>query len=104
MESAIVHIAQKFAHLLETYHLPDGRRWTGAALEKATAGVVTRSYMTNLRKGRIESPGYEKLAAIARLWVFRLRCGLRREPVPRDRWDQALRVVASPVGSSTSSR
>jgi len=28
-------------------------------------GVVTRSYVTNLRKGRIEDPGYEKMRAIA---------------------------------------
>jgi transcriptional regulator with XRE-family HTH domain len=27
---------------------------------------VTRSYFTNLRKGRIENPGYEKMLAIAR--------------------------------------
>jgi transcriptional regulator with XRE-family HTH domain len=27
---------------------------------------VTRSYVTNLRKGRIENPGYEKMRAIAK--------------------------------------
>jgi hypothetical protein len=32
--------------------------------------VVTRSYVTNLRKGRIESPGYEKMLAIARAMGF----------------------------------
>jgi transcriptional regulator with XRE-family HTH domain len=32
--------------------------------------VVPRSYVTNLRKGRIENPGYEKLAAIARAMGF----------------------------------
>jgi transcriptional regulator with XRE-family HTH domain len=31
---------------------------------------VTRSYVTNLRKGRIESPGYEKLAAMAKAMGF----------------------------------
>jgi transcriptional regulator with XRE-family HTH domain len=65
-----VHIAQKFEHLLETYRHPDGRKWTGAELEKATGGVVPRSYMTNLRKGRIEGPGYEKLRAIAKAMGF----------------------------------
>jgi transcriptional regulator with XRE-family HTH domain len=39
-------------------------------LEKATGGVVPRSYVTNLRKGRIESPGYEKLRAIAKAMGF----------------------------------
>jgi transcriptional regulator with XRE-family HTH domain len=31
---------------------------------------VTRSYVTNLRKGRIESPGFEKLRAIAKAMNF----------------------------------
>src|SRR5215208_1919328 len=65
-----MHIAQKFEHLLETYRHPDGRKWTGGELDKATGGVVHRSYITNLRKGRIESPGYEKLAAIAKAMGF----------------------------------
>ena len=31
---------------------------------------MTRSYVTNLRKGRIENPGYEKLAAMAKAMGF----------------------------------
>jgi transcriptional regulator with XRE-family HTH domain len=69
-ESDTMHIAQKFEHLLDAYRHPDGRKWTGAELEKATSGVVPRSYMTNLRKGRIEGPGYEKIAAIAKAMGF----------------------------------
>ena len=65
-----VHVAQKFERLLETYRRPDGREWTGQQLDEATGGVVTRSYFTNLRKGRIESPGYEKMAAIAKAMGF----------------------------------
>ena len=61
----LAHVARKFERFLETYRRPDGGRWTGAELAKATGGVVGRSYVTNLRKGRIGSPGYEKLAAIA---------------------------------------
>jgi transcriptional regulator with XRE-family HTH domain len=65
-----LHVAQRFARFLETYRRPDGQRWGGAELQKATGGIVTRSYVTNLRKGRIENPGYEKLAAIARAMGF----------------------------------
>ena len=65
-----MHVAQKFEHLLEAYRHPDGGRWTGQQLDEATGGIVTRSYVTNLRKGRIESPGYEKLAAIAKAMGF----------------------------------
>jgi transcriptional regulator with XRE-family HTH domain len=65
-----MHIVQKFEALLETYRHPDGRKWSGREIDEATGGVVTRSYVTNLRKGRIESPGYEKLAAMAKAMGF----------------------------------
>jgi transcriptional regulator with XRE-family HTH domain len=65
-----MHSAQKFESLLEIYRRPDGRRWSGAQLGEATGGVVTRSYVTNLRKGRIENPGYEKMRAIAKAMGF----------------------------------
>src|SRR5215203_1840852 len=65
-----MHIAQKFEHLLDTYRRSDGGRWTGQQLDEATGGVVPRSYVTNLRKGRIESPGYEKMRAIAKVMGF----------------------------------
>jgi hypothetical protein len=38
---------------LETYRRPDGRMRGGQKLHDATRGVVTRSSVTNLRKGRI---------------------------------------------------
>jgi len=65
-----LHVAQRFEHLLETYRRPDGHRWTGQQLDEATGGVVTRSYVTNLRKGRIDNPGYEKMRAIAKAMGF----------------------------------
>jgi transcriptional regulator with XRE-family HTH domain len=65
-----MHIVQKFEALLEMYRRPDGRKWSGQEIDEATGGVVTRSYVTNLRKGRIENPGYEKLAAMAKAMGF----------------------------------
>jgi transcriptional regulator with XRE-family HTH domain len=65
-----MHVAQKFEALLEMYRRPDGRKWSGQEIDEATGGVVTRSYVTNLRKGRIENPGYEKLAAMAKAMGF----------------------------------
>jgi transcriptional regulator with XRE-family HTH domain len=65
-----MHIAQKFEVLLEIYRRPDGRKWSGQEIDEATGGVVTRSYVTNLRKGRIENPGYEKMSAIAKAMGF----------------------------------
>jgi transcriptional regulator with XRE-family HTH domain len=65
-----MHIAQKFEALLEIFRRPDGRKWSGQEIDEATGGVVSRSYVTNLRKGRIENPGYEKLAAMAKAMGF----------------------------------
>jgi transcriptional regulator with XRE-family HTH domain len=65
-----MHIVQKFESLLEMYRRPDGRKWSGQEIDEATGGVVTRSYVTNLRKSRIENPGYEKLRAIAKAMGF----------------------------------
>jgi len=65
-----MHIAQKFETLLEIYRLPDGRKWSGQEIDEATGGVVSRSYVTNLRKGRIENPGYAKMKAIAKAMGF----------------------------------
>jgi hypothetical protein len=63
-------IAQKFEELLDSYRLPDGSRWTGQQIDEATDGLITRSYFVNLRKGRIRSPGHEKMAAIAKAMGF----------------------------------
>ena len=68
----VVQTADKFEHFLETYCRPDGSRWSGQDLHDATGGVVTRSYVSKLRKGRIESPGFEKLRAIAKAMNFPL--------------------------------
>lgn len=65
-----MHIAEKFESLLERYRREDGGRWTGQDLDEATGGVVTRSYVSTLRKGRIQNPGFEKLRAIARAMGF----------------------------------
>ena len=61
-----MHVARRFELFLDTYRRPDVIPWTGQKLDEATGGVVARAYATNLRKGRIENPGYEKMLAIAR--------------------------------------
>ena len=73
MTSGIInamHIAQKFEVLLEMYRHPDGRKWSGQEIDEATGGVVSRSYVTNLRKGRIDNPGYAKLAVMTKAMGF----------------------------------
>ncbi len=63
-------IANRFERLLEIYRRPDGGRWGGQDLESATGGAVTRSYISTFRKGNIESPGFDKLEAIAKAMGF----------------------------------
>lgn len=63
-------VSHKFESLLEVYRRPDSRKWSGQNLHDVTGGMVSRSYVTNLRKGRIQNPGYEKLKAIARAMGF----------------------------------
>jgi len=65
-----MHVAERFERLLGAHPRPDGRPWTGADFQRATGGVVTRSYVTNLRKGRIESPGHDKMEALAKAVGF----------------------------------
>ena len=65
-----MHVAQRFELFLDRYRRPDGGRWTGQQLDEATGAVVTRSYVTNLRKGRIDNPGYEKMRMMAKAMGF----------------------------------
>ena len=66
----MVQIGEKFERFVETYRRPDGSKWGRQDLHNATAGVVSRSYVSNLRKGRIENPGFDKLRAIAKAMGF----------------------------------
>jgi hypothetical protein len=65
-----MQLSQIFEHLLNAHRRPDGSRWTGQQLDEAAGGVVPRSYVTNLRKERIENSGYEKMGAIAKAMGF----------------------------------
>jgi len=44
--------------------------WTGQQIQGATDGFVSRSYVTQLRKGRIANPRLDKLQALAEVMGF----------------------------------
>ena len=96
-----MHVAQRFERLLDAHRRPDGSRWTGQQLDEATSGVVPRSYFTNLRKGRIENPGYEKMLAIAKAMGFPPEAWF--DETPSGGAPSPRRVRISPGGSNTSS-
>ena len=60
------HVSETCARLLALYRKPDGSEWGGQGLENATGWAVTRSYVANLKAGRIENPGLAKLEAISK--------------------------------------
>jgi hypothetical protein len=62
-----MHVSQTFERLLDAHRRPNGSRRTGQQLDKATGGVVIRSYATNLRKGRIECQSVDRVPR--RLWA-----------------------------------
>ena len=53
--------------------------------------MVPRSYVTNLRNDRIESPDYEKMSAIARTMAFPPELCSRRKWVPAEGWTGSCR-------------
>lgn len=65
-----LRISQRFELLRDRYRRPDGTRWNGQQLQDATGGVVTRSYVSMMRKGKIENPGFDKMRAIAKAMGF----------------------------------
>ena len=95
-----MHVAQRFELFLDAYRRPDGDRWTAQKLDEATGGVVARAYVTNLRKGRIENPSYEKMPAIARAMGFPPALWFEDSP-GRAAAPAGARI--SPHGSGTSS-
>ena len=58
-------VSDGFARLLALDRRLDGSVWGGQYLRRATRGMVTRSYVSNLKNGRIDNPGLAKLGAIS---------------------------------------
>lgn len=63
-------VGDRFELLLDAYRRPDGSKWSGQKIEDATEGVVSRSYVSSLRKGHVSQPSYDKLYAISRVMGF----------------------------------
>lgn len=97
-----MHVARRFELFLDNYHRPGGGKWGGADLEKATGGIVSLSYVANLRKGRIENPGYKKMRVIAKAMGFPPEAWFGEMPASGARTAPG-RGGTSPGGSSASS-
>lgn len=73
--------ARKFEHLLELYRRDDGSKWSGAALERATGGIVNTRYVSELRRGIIKEPSFRRIHAISRAMGVPLDAWLDDESV-----------------------
>lgn len=91
-------IADRFEQLLEIYRRPDGGRWGGQDLEDATGGAVTRSYVSTLKKGNIESPGIDKLRTIAKTMGFPPELWFEESP------DDAMRKIEAVEDATVAER
>lgn len=58
--------ARRFEHFREIYRRDDGSKWSGAALERATGGIVSARYVSELRRGLIGEPSFRRIDAISR--------------------------------------
>lgn len=65
-----IDFGEKFLYFQDRYRKPDGRKFKLKDIERATGGYVTGAYITQLKQGRYENPGYDKLRAIAEVMGF----------------------------------
>ena len=72
----------RFDRFREVYLKADGTKWSNSDIERATQGFVRSNYITNLRAGRIERPGVDRLAAIAQVMGFPTELWFKKEPQP----------------------
>lgn len=62
--------ARKFRIMLEVISHPDGGKWSGVKMERATGGRVKSSYFSSLRDGHIHIPRVDKIEAVAEAMGF----------------------------------
>ena len=52
--------------LFDRHRHPDGHTWSGADIERATGGEVSRFYVSLLQRGLIREPSFTKIYLISR--------------------------------------
>lgn len=89
------YYAERFKKMLRLYPHPSGRVWRGKDFEEATNDYVVGSYVTALRKGRIDNPGVQKLKKIAEVMGAPFELWLEE---PED-WERDARTYLEPKRS-----
>lgn len=60
-------LSRRFRHFQNIHRRDDGSKWTGASLQRATRGRVSESWVSKLKTGRLDDPGFTKIYAISRV-------------------------------------
>ena len=83
-----MEMGEKFRKFQRIYRHPDGSPWTGAEIERASCGAVSRGYVSKLRNGYYRDPSFRKIAAISRAMGIPLEAWTRNvtEDHPEDRF------------------
>lgn len=76
--------ARRFELLRDEYRRDDGSKWTGAALERATGGIVSRTYVSEFARGKIKEPSFSKIVAMSDAMGIPLEAWRSREG--EERW------------------
>lgn len=73
---------ERLRHFLGTRQRPDGSARTRADIERATLGEVSRFYVSTLRRGKIDDPGFKTIVAISRAMGIPIEAWLEDHPDP----------------------
>lgn len=61
---------RKFEQLRDKHRRDDGSKWSGSAIERASGGELNGRYISELRRGKIQDPGVNKLLSISKAMGF----------------------------------
>jgi transcriptional regulator with XRE-family HTH domain len=88
-----IDYGERFERFREIYRRPDGKKWSNMDIERATGGFVRGNYITNLKAGRIEQPGIDRLAAIAQVMGFPTELWFHKDREPVEEVEAQKRPV-----------
>ena len=86
--------AARFKRLLKAFPRADGESWRPTEIEHATGGLVSRSYVCAIAKGKIKSPGVRRLSYIADVIGFPETLWYKEPRL----WDEELDLYPNRVG------
>ncbi|MDI6800386.1 MAG: hypothetical protein QMD53_07015 [Actinomycetota bacterium] len=93
------NITEKINFLFATKLSPDGDEYKYEEVTRGTGGMVSASYVWNLRKGKKDNPSREKIEALAKFFDVAPSCIIGGEGAKRDyKVDNRIdKILADPL-------